>query len=318
MKRLIFVIFLLACLSACKKEHVEPLSTSEEVNKLPQKVVTTTTCEVCPTTTTIQHYTYNTQGLVIKVWIYDSLTPEHQDSILYTYDSNNRLSSKIYYFDNYGAPTSFVRPQIYNYNNYGMIETFQDYDTIYTYQYKLGGEVDYIIRSNATSTFQDSIKMYPGSAVSYLGKGEGTLGATDDYRSIKTEYFFNTENGIYQDRGIWVYYNPVWGSQYANRTVCIDKEVEFQNEVAYTIVPIGQAGYFNMYTRTTPYKYATYAKHLISPLLNTEDYEASYTFDIDGRLTFVEAQHGRIDPIAIDGIVPAVIYFLNFTTTIYY
>ncbi|WP_157446962.1 hypothetical protein [Cytophaga aurantiaca] len=298
MKRLIFVLCLLACLSACKKEHVEPIHNSSgtklsKEDKLPKKVITFG-IDGWYRPTNIQLFTYNAQGLVTKMCMYDSIRTDHQDSIVYTYNSSNQLSSKIYYIDDNVNPqySGYIRPQIYTYNNLGKLATFQDYDTMYVYNYTATGTVDYIIRTNIAHTFQDSIQMNSSSASIFTGKGEGTLGSSHDYGGNLIEFFNNTENGVYPFKGIFV--DPgmetstsVWNSGTVNG---INKEIKFQDEVASTIIPIGQAGYVNMYPRTTPYKYATHAEYLVGPLFNYRYFDASYTFDTYGRLTSIEAE----------------------------
>lgn len=306
MRRFIFALFLLACLSACKKEHVEPVSGEAHISTLPKKVLIS---DGNINVYKIQEYEYNSHGLVRKICFYSTYAPNIQDSIVYSYNGSNKVAHMQSYYNKSNFNNKDV-VQTYTYNNQGDLKTFCSNDSIYDYYYTAAGDVDYIIRHNALETFRDSIQMKPAGVWTYLGKGEGTLGATNDYREIIYEAFLNTDNGIYEDVA-----GPVWGTPSTNVPVCINKTIDFQNEVAYTIVPIGQAGYYNMWRRNTPYKYATHAAFVQGPMFNYAQYDATYTFDSHGRLKTIENHARGIDNSTPPYSIPLI---LDYTTTIQY
>ena len=195
MKRLIFVICLLVSLSACKKEHVEPVN-SPGVNTLPKKVVTHDSKDDAYK---IQLYTYNSQGLVTEIYTYDSLTSAVQNVIAFTYNAKNQLIHKQMNFGSYVTERSYV------YDSYGKIKTYGVDDTIYFYHYTAGGYVDYIIKKNTLMTYQDSIDIASPSAVTFKAKGQGTLGSTHDYLSVTIDSYVENDNGVYYYSGITNY-----------------------------------------------------------------------------------------------------------------
>ena len=69
------------------------------------------------------------------------------------------------------------------------------------------------------------------------------------------------------------------------------KNIDFQDEVTYSILPIGQAGYFNMYPRDVPYIYATHASYVMGPSGESMFYDASYTFDGIDRLIGIDTDY---------------------------
>jgi hypothetical protein len=294
MKKILFLVGILCILASCKKKHVEPIIPEhkiDSVNTLPSFVYTTQSNNQ---NKTVYRFSYYPNGLLKKIIQYDSVyNPDQKDSTLYTYNINNKVIETSQYSD---GNLTYKTEITYNYT--GNIETvlqqnkINQVSTKYQYIYAAVNDVAYVLKYDAANTITDSIVVEYNAVTKYFKPTPietQYYSVINGYASLATSYFFKTPGGVYINKGVrTIDPNTYVYNDNSIAPVCINKNIDFQYEVAEKFIELGLKTFpeRNFYIIPEPLQYCTYYVDPTSGHLNT------YKFDQDNRLIQI---YGRFD-----------------------